>query len=75
MSPELADHPGADPATEEGSDQPGEALVARDPDHDLGGVDTAGEVQQGGRRVFSGDDMVAAAQVLDQPPLPFERLR
>ena len=75
MSPEPAHHPGADAAAQKTAQQPREVLAARDPDHDLGGVDAAGEVQQGGGRVFSGHDVVAAAQVLDQPPLPFERLR
>ena len=73
--PGIPDHPGADPAAQKTAQQSREVLAARDPDHDLGGVDAAGEVQQGGGRVFSGHDVVAAAQVLDQPPLLFERLR
>ena len=72
--PGIADHPGADPAAEKTAEQAGELLVPGDADDDLGGVDAAGEVQQGGGRVLSGHDVVAAAQVQDQPALGFERL-
>ena len=44
-------------------------------DDDLGGVDAAGEVQQGLGRVLSGHGVVAAAKVPDQLALGFECLR
>ena len=74
MSPGIADYPGAYSAAEEVPDQAGELLVPGDADDDLGGVDAAGEVQQGGGRILPGHDVVAAAQVQDQPALGLERL-
>ena len=71
----AADHPGADAAAEKAAEQAGEPSAAGDADDDLGGVDAAGEVQQRGGRVLAGHDVVAAAQVLDQPALGFQRLR
>ncbi|CAH0288849.1 hypothetical protein SRABI128_03839 [Microbacterium sp. Bi128] len=70
----IADHPGADPAAEQISDQAGELFVPRDADDDLGGVDAAGEVQERGSRILAGHDVVAAAQVQDQAALGFQRL-
>ena len=43
----VPDHPGADAAAKQAAQQPGEFAVAGDADDDLGGVDAAGEVQQG----------------------------
>ncbi len=71
----VADDPGADPAAEQVSEQPGELFVPGDADDDLGGVDAAGEVQERGGRVLAGHHVVAAAQVQDQAALGLQRLR
>ena len=45
-----------------------------DANDDLGRVDAAGEVQQGGGRILPGHDVVAAAQVQDEVALGLQRL-
>ena len=47
--------------------------AARDADDDLGGVDAAGELQQGFRDVVADDGVVAAAQICDEPALGRQR--
>ena len=62
---------GANPFAEHGLP----ARPAADADHDHGGVDTAGEVQDGFGHVVADDGMESSAEALDQLPLMGERGR
>ncbi len=75
MSPESRTTLVPTPPPSRLAEQAGELFVAGDADDDLGGVDAAGEVQEGGGRIFAGHHVVAAAQVQDQAALGLQRLR
>jgi hypothetical protein len=49
-----------------------DAAPAAGAEDELGGVLGAGEVDEGGGYVVADDRVVAAAEVLDEPPLPGE---
>ncbi|MGW2855452.1 xanthine dehydrogenase family protein molybdopterin-binding subunit, partial [Streptomyces sp. NPDC001215] len=64
-----------DRGTDTGPENVLPAPAARDPEDDLGGVHTAGEVEQGRRDVITDDVMEGPAQILDQRALYGKFLR